>query len=772
VPAAARVLGFFNRGYSDARIAVASTPLRLAVFGILVLGAKWQLLGQSGFFNDSTDAQHFSIYEEAARVAVTKFHELPFWNPYYCGGLPALGTPSARFASPAFLLTLLLGTLRAEPLILAGMTVIGLEGTYRYVRECGGGPLGAALSAPVFALSGCFMHWPLFGWTNFYSFQLIPWALLGARSAFRGSPRGVVVLAVAVSWMIGFGGTYAAPLTAIAIAWEGLLVIGKKWGRPREVVRVLLFACVAASFAALMSLVRLWPIVDTLSSSPRILGGTESSSPGQLWFGLFGEEGPAIFRGGYLIGKTLLPLFLLGAFRKRALPFLASSLLWLWLAQGYGFHGSLFGVLRMVPPFTMLRAPERVLPFFALGFAVVTALFLRWVELMARRKKAMALLALACVGAFGGNIYRLVKNDSEITAFRTQAAPPAEVDRPFRQTRGNRWIGFYYAEMSRGTLACFDDYNIPESADLRGDLPEEEYLRDPEAGTVTRRAWAPNRLDLDVVLSRPARVYINQNWHPGWHTSDGVIVDDDGLLTVDLPAGTHTVVLRFWPRSAVLGGLTSLAAFAVAVYVWRRTRRRPEFGSGRVLAGEIALFAIPVFIPLLGLLVLREPRRPPTPLVTPEGEAIVVSGPPKGAQRVDEHWVDEGITLEAVRFDRSPGPSKGDTWLSVELDWRLAKKPPAGLAVSLQVDGSSKGIIAFDYALFSGALLIDDAPLMKTLRDVSQPLLLTRGSGPRTIRVLVGLSYARLNGRPLTNVHGGAERDDDGRVVVGSFVVP
>jgi len=321
-------------------------------------------------------------------------------------------------------------------------------------------------------------------------------------------------------------------------------------------------------------------------------------------------------------------------------------------------------------------------------------------------------------------------------------------------------------------LACFDDYNVAESADLQGDLLEEEYLRDKAAGTVKETKWTPNRLDLHVELTRPARVYVNQNWHPGWHASDGVVVSDAGLLAVDLPAGTHDVVLRFWPRSAIAGGLTSLAALAVAVYVWRESRRRPGFGTGRGLARDVGVFASPLLVTALGFACLREPRRPPTPLVTPGGEAIVASTPPAGATPVGALWADEGITLQAVRFDKSPGPSAGDTLVNVELDWLFDKRPPSGLAVSLHVDGSAKGDIAVDYALLSGVLLPEDAPLHTTLRDVSEPLLLPRGVGSHALRVSVGLTYARRGGQPLTDVRGTGSHDDDGRILIGSFMVP
>jgi hypothetical protein len=451
---------------------------------------------------------------------------------------------------------------------------------------------------------------------------------------------------------------------------------------------------------------------------------------------------------------------------------LLSGLVWLWLALGYGVKPSLFALLRSVPPYTMLRAPERCLPLFVLGFAVVTSLAYRWIEVVSRRAPAAVLLAFACLGVFGWNLFGLVKNDSEISTLRPMVAPPSKVDREFHQTRGNRWLGFYYTEMSRGVLACFDDYNVAQSPDLRGDLPQEEYLRDPEAGTVLQTDWAPNRVDLRVSLVRPARVYVNQNWHPGWHASGGTVIDDRGLLAVDVPAGTRDVVLRFLPRSAILGGLTSLAALAVAVYVWMRTKTNDVFGSGRSLAREVGLFASPWIVPALGLLVMREPKRISPPLVTPDGDPIVVPAPPSDAVPINARWAAEGVTLEAARLKKSPGLTDRDTHVSLELDWRLDKKPPNGLAIFVRLEGSPLGPISLTYAFFSGMMLLDDAPLHVTLRDVSQELLLPNGRDRKAVQVSAGLYYGRSDGERLTDVEAGTLRVDHGGVPVGSFVIP
>jgi hypothetical protein len=761
------------RVYTTMRHAAASGQVRAAFFCAVAVLAKWPTLQTAGLFNDKTDAQHFTLFEETARMAVVKFHQLPLWNPYYCGGIPGFGTPSARFASPTFLLSILFGTIRADALIATAMTLVGLEGVFRYTRARGGGALASMLVAPVFALSGYFGRWQTQGWTNFFAFELVPWALLGARMALGGSRRGVVTLAIAIAWIIGFGGTYAAPITALAIVFEGGEAIVRRTRSPRAVGRVLLMGALAAVFVVLMSLVRLWPIAEVLSAAPRVLEAVEGRSAAQLWKMLFGDPARHFQRADFLVGLPALPLFFLGSTRRRARPLILASILWIWFSVGYGMKASIFAALRHVPPYTMLRAPERFLELFILVFVVTVALAVRRVEVAVRRDPAYALLAMGCLALLACDLVLLVRNDAANSRERSMVAPPSIVNREFHQSRGNRWLAAYYPPMSRGVLACFDDYNIAQSPDLRPDLEKEEYLLDPDAGDVVQRTWSPNRIDLHVDLSRPARVYVNQNWHPGWHSSEGSVVNDNGLLAVDLPEGHRDLTLRFWPRSAVAGGATSLAALVVAAIAWRRSRRLGDATmSGRAWVRELALFASPGAIALLSFVMIREPKRPPPPRVTRSGEPIIADAPPDDAVLLGATW-GEGVTLEGARYHLDASPSPEEQAITLELDWRLDKQAPKDLGAFVHLEGGPGRPISVNSAQISGTLLFADAPLHVTLRDEREPTLLPRDGKPVTWTVYAGLYHALTDGERLKDIDSpGNTKARDGRVFIGSFVVP
>jgi hypothetical protein len=747
----------------------------LAFFSVLAVVTKWSALARASELNDFRDSQYFTLFEEAARIAVARFHQLPLWDPYYCGGISGLGTPSARFVSPTFLLTLLFGTLKADALIAVAMTIVGLEGTYRYVRSRGAGSAGAMLAAPAFALSGVFAHTPTMGWTNFFGFELVPWALLGIRQALGGSRRGVVTAALAVSWMIGFGGTYTGPLTVLAAGFEVLEALLKRVRRPREMGYVLSMGVVVVVLAAALSLVRLWSVAETLSASPRIIGGTPGEWPKHVWELLFGDKSRHFRRGDFLIGIPLVPLIVLGSGRKRALILTFAGLIWVWLTLGFKAPGSpttsLFALLRVIPPYTMLRAPERFLVFFALAASGIAALGIRGLEIASRKKRGMIVLVVLCQALLAWDIVVLINNDYMEAKNRTMVVPPTTLSREFHQSRGNRWLAAYYPWMSRGSLSCFDDYDVAQSPELRGDLEQEEYLADKAAGSVVQTYWSPNRIDLHVELSKPARVIVNQNWHPGWRSSVGQVVSNDGLLAIDVPEGSHDLTLRFLPRSAVGGLGTGILGLAVAFVIWRRSRTADKVTPGRDWWVTTGLCLLPFSAALLSFVLMEEPRRPPPAALTPMGEPMIVDAAPESVPRNGAQW-DDGITLEAAEMRIEPSDDGQSRLVTLELDWRLDRKLPAGLGVFVHFETIPKERFSADHVLLSGIMQLDDAPLHKTIRDVSDPIVVSPPKNGITWQLHIGIWRARRDQARIPVVSYGANGGDDNRVLIGTIDVP
>jgi hypothetical protein len=470
-----------------------------------------------------------------------------------------------------------------------------------------------------------------------------------------------------------------------------------------------------------------------------------------------------------------MPLVVLGSGRRRSLALTFSGVIWVWLAFGFKAPGSpafsLFALLRAVPPYTMLRAPERFLSFVALASAGVAALGVRWLEVAGRRKRGYLLLAAVCQGILLWNATLLIWNDHAEANSRTMVVPPTEVSRDFHQARGNRWLAAYYPWMSRGTLSCFDDYDVAQSPELRGDLEHEEYLVDEAAGTVAERHWSPNRIELHVELTKAARVVVNQNWHPGWRSSVGRVTSAEGLLAVDVPEGSHDLTLSFLPRSALGGIGTALLGLVAAAIVWRRARRGDAVTLGRDWFLTAGLCLVPFSAALLSFLLVREPKRPPPPALTPSGEPMVVEAPPEGVPTFGARWVN-GIVLEAAEIRLEPDAGGQSRLATLELDWRLEEKIPSGLGIFVHFETPPKEHFSVDHVLLSAVTQLDDAPLHKTIRDVSDPIVVSLGKSPATWKVYVGIWRARRDQWRIGMVPGDKNNAGDDRVLVGTFDVP
>ena len=103
---------------------------------------------------------------------------------------------------------------------------------------------------------------------------------------------------------------------------------------------------------------------------------------------------------------------------------------------------------------------------------------------------------------------------------------------------------------------------------------------------MTATAWTPNRLEYDVQLNAPAILVVNQNYETGWRADDRAVVGAfvpggprlshdvhaHGLLAVELPAGTHHLVLRHRPPGLWLGAILTALGMLLSVAALQRRR--------------------------------------------------------------------------------------------------------------------------------------------------------------------------------------------------------
>lgn len=291
---------------------------RMACFALIALCAAWQWLGAAAFYNEFRDAQVLFHYENVAVRTVREFLEMPLWDPYYCGGMYLLGSPQSRYASPLFLFSLAFGAQRAQPLIAWVLLIVGMEGFYQYFQTYSRHALGPILIAPIAALSGLFAQAYFMGWINFFGFEIVPWVLFGVVKTIEQKKIGFWAIALGFACIIGFGGTYAAPMAALFALLESVirLCVHQPRGSKRAALSSL---AVAVFFAITISAFRLIPIAETLLASPRLMLGTPEHSWQDIAHALFyfshPVDGDVSFGGSFFLSPVILGLAVFANFQ-------------------------------------------------------------------------------------------------------------------------------------------------------------------------------------------------------------------------------------------------------------------------------------------------------------------------------------------------------------------------------------------------------------------------------------------------------------------------
>jgi hypothetical protein len=97
-------------------------------------------------------------------------------------------------------------------------------------------------------------------------------------------------------------------------------------------------------------------------------------------------------------------------------------------------------------------------------------------------------------------------------------------------------------------------------------------------------SYAPGHIAVETTAHRPALLVVAESYYPGWHaTIDGqpaeILRANYISQGVVVPAGKHTVELKYEPESFRNGALLSVAALAGLAgltFWWRRQRRVPQ----------------------------------------------------------------------------------------------------------------------------------------------------------------------------------------------------
>jgi hypothetical protein len=510
---------------------------------------------------------------------VLHFHQLPFWSPYKCGGMGMLSNPESSIVSPFFLFYLIAGLRAGLYLDIYLHLALAFAGGYVLGRTLRFGPLAATLSAMVFAASSWFPLHMSVGHLNFLPAAYLPWIaafLLIAIDQHKLTPAviGGVLCALTLT-----EGNYTFLYTVIIVgSVASIRAVFNRSAWP--IVCGLTIGIFGLAFAA----VRLVPMAQQLALYPKHPFGMEPVRMRWIASFLFSRD-QDLFRPGpweFMFseyGAYLSPAFALLAIvglvsrPLKTLPWMVPAVVFLLFARGWMGQDSPLLVISYLPMGHSAGLSGRYLIPFVLCVGVIAAYGADFICGRWQPRGTWIVGLLLVVGTLDswlvgtGNLRYLFHNQLQPIPYSNQ----------FRQY----WVqnpGFMTEinESNMGSANCkgYGYNDVAQNAigyNLKG-YRGEQYLSG--AGTVTATRWTPNRLEYRVDTPEPTQLIVNQNYYPGWRltSTPGTLDQKAALLTVDLPAGRHDVVLVYRPQH-ILGafGITLIAIIG-AIAIWRRER--------------------------------------------------------------------------------------------------------------------------------------------------------------------------------------------------------
>jgi hypothetical protein len=527
---------------------------------------------------------------EAARIAIVRYHELPLWNPYECGGLPLWDNPQSFVGSPIAWLTFLVGTTRTMEFWYFLHCACGFLCMWVLARyDLKLSRAATLVASATWAFCGYHQHRYAGGHPTFAPTEYLPLALFLWRRA-ENDTRCAVGLGMLMADLMYEGAVYPIPHFAVILGAESLT---RAWP-PARLVKVAKAGAIVASVTLALGASRFFPVIDQLRHHPRGLGEETDYIKWRTLRDMFlARAHPFRFRDqqvyhwneyGAYFGPILLLFGLMGVLFTDASLAWAAVLLALSFALMLG-HFSRFAPWHILKghvfPFKEMRVPSRfdaeVSMFLAAYVGVAIDRLPRFIrkrlprsEWAGQARIAMIALALFAVGDMMSVGYWFI----DTYGFHEPAQ--AHLQPSSRLYFGGPGLSNFISEpeQNRGRLQCWDEWGFGAGAPLwEGDVAQAKPAT--ESARVTNVHRTQNKFDLDVDATGPTRILLNSTYDRGFRTNVGVLSEANKELVLDLPPGRHHVKIEYWPRGLSAGlWVSALSMIGVAWFFWRDRKER------------------------------------------------------------------------------------------------------------------------------------------------------------------------------------------------------
>lgn len=563
----------------------------VAMYGVLSLIVCLPLFEQPDALGTNDWDQHLFYYGSVLK-SIVEYGQLPFWNPWYCGGNVLWQNPQIALLSPVYPLTAVMSLQLAMKVNIVLHYWIGFVGMHVLLTRVIGLtflPAVIYLATLVTASGAPAIHLRV-GHSVFLPGFYLPLQLYFFFRAFKtGAWRDILLAAATLALMIANGGAHILPMSFAALGtFSVVAAIAKRDWRPLLIVAAFTVAGLAYSAPKLLPVglfvsgERFWDTRNPTEHPDRVTLDILRQTylvPTQKVGGRLPQQRHGWHEYGNYIGPAgvlVVAIGLVWAFgRRRAadrwfgLSLALTTVLLFALSLGEFSRFAPASLSAHLPLFSSFRIPSRyTIPF--IQFAVLTAAWASaaWLSGPRLARSARVVIGIVCLGAAAHLIAMNRFNFGQVfsqPAFDTSFALMGGPARTTVDSEASAYVPgspmLRALTEDRAFFYCYESLQTFRTA-----LPDPAHVLAESPPPVEQR-FSPNRIEFNYDgRDKPTRMYLNYNWSPGWTSTAGPIdatsKDVMGFVVMQ-PGQSGIFAFSFVPPGFYAG----LAIFALAIII-------------------------------------------------------------------------------------------------------------------------------------------------------------------------------------------------------------
>lgn len=548
--------------------------------------------------------------------SIFEYNQVPFWNPWYCGGSVLFQHPQVPMFSFTYLLEPFTGLLLAVKLTIAIHSGLALLGMMVLARKVYGlsNIFSIILASTFFVFTSYFSLRVAVGHAFTLPISYIPFIFLGYELYLSQKRIGWLLFSAAVFALIVWSaGIYPAPLMALFLCgYACLRAMVEKDVAP---IRALILL---GGYALLFSAPKLIPVADYMREYPRIAMDLEYIPPVAWPDIFFGREQSLFFdwtvedikrpghrahlpapamqwdwwEYGCYVGIPLALLFLLATCRTKTS--FSDKFLWnrhvVLLICWIGFfllfvgdfaHVNPYRILKQLPVFSSLHVTGRFLFILTFVSSLLVMGFLRQVQLKYKDSRSFKyIMALGCILIVGDVMWVSSKPLGETFTIKPEVFESVKKGIVREEGPYQMIVDLpSYGSFSTMYAALTADVAILHGLTVQPQCYEPIHPRigyelgkplvySPDSGlSISNIRFTPNKITYDLEAKTNGQVVLNQNYARGWSFSgaEGVVEEYQHKPMIVVRPGSYSdISFVFRPTSIWFGLALFLCGLLVA----------------------------------------------------------------------------------------------------------------------------------------------------------------------------------------------------------------